>query len=163
MTSLRDALAAKRRQHATYPIPVASAAETEAAAGGLAVAERVKRAAAVGDDADRQATADAGYEQARAAFEACYHVLELEALSPDEYEALKAAHPPVDRDGDEDVDVATFRPALIAACSVGSDLTEQEWAAELSSDRWSQGERSQLYLTVLAINVQMPGGMAPKG
>jgi hypothetical protein len=50
--------------------------------------------------------------------------------------------------------------ALIAACAVDSGLTEQEWAEQLDSDLWSQGERNALFNTALELNIGTPDRQA---
>lgn len=146
MTSLREALAAKRVREAVYPIAVAD--DTEARAR-LAEAQRQKLLAGVGGKDDDDAAvkrAQRAVEEAQAAVDACYYPLRLRGIGRSELEALHAAHPaPPDTDPDVTINIRTFRPALIAACAVDSDLTAEEWAAELESERWTLGDVNALF------------------
>jgi hypothetical protein len=94
--------------------------------------------------------------QARAdkAMLACWESIRLTALPPDEYEQLKAANPPTGEelaaDKDAEWSTAALRPALLAACAEGG-LSVDEWQT-LLDERFSVGERHEIFTTALAIN-----------
>lgn len=84
-------------------------------------------------------------------FEACWQTFTLTAMEPDEYEALKSAHPPTPEQataGDE-WNRDTLRPALLEECTEG--MTAKQWAEVLATN-FAEGERQEIFTTVLAIN-----------
>lgn len=97
--------------------------------------------------------AAAAVKRAERALEDCWEKIRLTAMRPDEYEELKAAHPPTEGQLKDDPGVEynreSLRPALLAECAEG--LSAVEWAA-LLADRFSEGERQEIFTNVLAIN-----------
>lgn len=147
--NLRDALAAKRVRELVYPLAVAD--DTQARKR-LEEARARRVLAGVGKTVDEEdvKAAQAAEDQAQAEVDACYYQLRLRGVSAADMEALRASCPPPP-DADEDVtfDVEAFRPALVAACAVDSDLSAEEWAAELASDRWTVSDVASLYQSAL--------------
>jgi hypothetical protein len=81
----------------------------------------------------------------------------VRALPGDEWDALVQLHPPTPEQAAEgwEWNIATFRPALLAACvdspaDQADPLTEQEWAELLIV--MSVGERDQLYGAAFDVN-----------
>jgi len=93
-------------------------------------------------------------KRAEKTFESCWEKILLTAMPPDEFEDLKAEHPPTDeqlkKDPDLEYNKATFRPALLAACAEGGHSAE-EWQ-DMLNQQFSDGERQELFTTALAIN-----------
>lgn len=83
-------------------------------------------------------------------------VVTVRALPAPEWDALVQMHPPPDgQAGLWQWNVATFRPAALAACVVspadeGEPLTEQDWAELLA--HMTVGDRERLYGAVLDVN-----------
>ncbi|KQP81570.1 hypothetical protein [Aeromicrobium sp. Leaf291] len=75
----------------------------------------------------------------------------LRGLGSDVYDALVSEHPPTDADRAKgrDYALATFAPALVAACSL-DDMTEEDAADLIAS--LSQGESSLLFATAVEVN-----------
>jgi hypothetical protein len=149
--NLREALAAKRVREAVYPLAVEDDAEPRKR---LEEARARRILAGIGKDPEEEALAAARAEEAaaQADVDACYHPLRLRGLSAADMEALRQACPPKpgEADGDE-FDEDLFRPGLIAACAVDSDLSAEEWAEELTSDRWTLGDVATLYRLALEV------------
>jgi hypothetical protein len=85
------------------------------------------------------------------------YLVEVRALPGDEWDDLVKLHPPTEEQaarGDE-WNIATFRPALLAACVTSPDdeaqpLDAAEWARLLTV--LSVGERDQLYAAAYDLN-----------
>ena len=91
---------------------------------------------------------------AQAALDACTWRIRFQSIPSEAFTALLELHPRTpEQPSTHQWDPVTFQPALVAACAVDSDLTEQEWAAELGSERWSTGERNALFMQALAVNI----------
>lgn len=154
MTSLREALAAKRVRRDTYRVAIT---DDTAARAKLAEARQVAIlvGAAKSDDDGAKAKAQEAVEAAQAELEACYYPLQLQAIPPADFEALVSAHPPKDRDDGAQWDEAGLTPELVAASVVGDDrLTAEEWAAEFASGRWSQGDVHDLFVRCMSLNLR---------
>jgi hypothetical protein len=161
--SLREALASKRSQQTHYDLVIGDSAEPEAALQAAQAELRLARARE--SDEDSVVAARASVEEARAALQACLHRIHFQPLEPDVFEALVGAHPPTKAqraDGDT-WNATTFRPALIAACAVDSELDETDWAVELASKRWSVADRDEIFAAALAANVVPRSLSVPKG
>lgn len=92
----------------------------------------------------------------------------VRALPGDEWDALVQLHPPTERQREEGWgwNLATFRPALLAACVVTPDgeepLTEVEWAELLV--RSTVGDREALFGAAIDVNEnRWPGTDVGKG
>lgn len=163
MSAFRARLKAKKHRTTTYDMVIVEDEVADAAELNLAGAERDLRRAKVGDDEDEIAVAEAALEQARAAVKACYDTLTFRALPSHEFEALISAHEPSkeqQKKGDQ-WNTDTFSPALLAACCVDSDLSEEEWAEELAS--WSVADRNAIFSAALSANVTARSITIPKG
>lgn len=156
--TLRDRLEGKARRRHVHRIlvddPAAAGAALQDASLLLLAAERP------GADPEGLAAAQAAHAAAQAAYAACFEAVEFLALPGDEYEALVAEH--IDDDGD--LDTAAVLPHLAAACAVPQDLADATWwAGQLASDRWSAGERDDLYHALYLLNRAVPGPGPGKG
>lgn len=83
--------------------------------------------------------------------EGCWQTFTLTAMEPDQYEALKSAHPPTKEQAEagDEWNRDTLRPALLEECTEG--MTAKQWAEVLSSS-FAEGERQEIFATALAIN-----------
>lgn len=148
---LREALAKRRVKEDIYRIPI-----TDDTAARERVEEAKQKLLFTGigkanDDPDKlQAREELAAAQAE--LDACFHLLRLRAVPRADYEALVAAHPPTDPNSEKPWDKDTLLPALVAACAVDSELTEEEWAAEL--DSWSAGEQASLFKLAVNVNIK---------
>jgi len=100
------------------------------------------------------ASARRAHARALKTLEGCWETIRLTALPPDVYEELKAAHPPtaeeLKADADAEWSKASLRPALLSATAEGG-LSAEEWERILA-ERFSKGERHDIFTTALAIN-----------
>lgn len=73
------------------------------------------------------------------------------ALSPEEWDALVAAHPPTDKhkEAGSTWNNDTFPPALIAAVSLSPKLTVSQAKGLYLNPEWSPGERRELFFQAL--------------
>lgn len=152
--SLREVLSGKVRPRRTYRMALT---DPEPAQQALADAQQEARLAVVrhGSESEQAGEAAAAVAAAQVAVDACWHQIVLYALPAPRFAALMREHPPTKEGrvrGDE-WNPDTFQPALIAACAQDDDMTEQEWADELNSDRWPLGHRNALFAEALAVNV----------
>ncbi len=131
---VRDVLAAKRVRETHYMLPVADTAEAERR---FEDAWRVLLSAQQAGKAEPKTIArlERAVDKAREAYQACFHKLSFRPMDPAEFDALLSEHT-----NDEDVDWHALAPPLLAACTVDSDLSAEEWAAELASGRWSSAD-----------------------
>lgn len=160
--SIREALARKRVRRATYMLPVGDATAAEER---LAEARQALVLAGIGkDDTDpARAKAQAKVDECQAAVDACYIPLVFQGIPAADFEALVAAHPSKSDDPDDMWDKDGLAPDLVAACLTDSDMTADEWRAELASERWTRGDVDQLFLTAMSVNVKASGQALGKG
>ncbi|GAA2242488.1 hypothetical protein GCM10010401_14250 [Rarobacter faecitabidus] len=157
MASIKEQLEAKRRRTASVLIPVEDArreaSEMERAKGRLALALAEE---SQGDTSELEAELEA----AVSAWQAKHAEVVFQALGSDVYEGLLAPH--YGAGGDLDPVAAT--PVLAAACAVDEDLQDIDWwIAQVASDRWSRGERADLFTALLQLNVDGLYRSVPKG
>jgi hypothetical protein len=108
--------------------------------------------------------------QARAELEA-QHVEEftVRALPPDDWEALRALHPPTEEQRAQGWlwDASTLRPELLAASIVPADgeqaFTADEWREFARDGRVTAGEQDLLLATAIALNTRALQVGAGKG
>lgn len=119
---------------------------------------RAELAAAVQSGDEARITA------AKAALEACYVEVTIQALEPDALEKLIGKHPPTEaqekRGGVYNPD--TFPAALLAACLLDSDITEEDWLEYLNKGPLSAGEGTALFNKAWAVNYRAPDPWIPK-
>jgi hypothetical protein len=172
--SLREQLARKRAQEVVLPFPIGE--EGARAQRDVAEAEttlRLARAlAARGQDAKLDEATEA-LAKAQAALDAASVTLRFRGLSEDERDAL-ASQFPID-DVPEDVDAAkpvieANRAAIrawtfeaMAVSVIGSDLTADDWQAELTSGRWSAGDVQAIRDAIQQAYQTGPAPGIPKG
>lgn len=151
--SLRDALARKQRRTTTYEMVVEDPSDAEQAYD-RAQAEHRMTVLRHGEDSDEARAAQVRLDEAADAVRACVVPLRFGSLAAHRFEELVAEHPPTEEQAKDGAQWGeTFEVALIAACALDSDLTVEEWQAELASDYWSRANRSALFATALAANV----------
>ncbi|MFB7359667.1 hypothetical protein [Streptomyces gardneri] len=133
------------------------ATETLTICDDAAVRQRLARAKAEHDTAvalgneDSQKTTAQALEAAQAAFDEAAIVLTFQALPSPEFEALKEAHPPTEKQAEDgqSINLDTLGPALVSKSSLDG-LTVEDAASFLES--WGAGESTQLFMA--AWNVQ---------
>lgn len=160
--NLREQLAKKRARTTTETFPIGD--EGEKAAKRLTDAEQaltmLKMLKAKNQDVDLS-KAEAEYEAAVADYREHSLTLTFRGLSPDEVDALRDEFTPADG---EKVDTKAYTAALLAASVVDSDLTAEEWTAELyESGRWSDGEVVKLRHAAQDAYSESPAPGIPKG
>ena len=173
MSSLRERLRARERPSLDYELPVgdvigaqrALEAAEEAHRQALRHAARIATAenASDAEQAEAQAAVEAAREalaQAEADLAACYEHIKLTAMPPDEYEALKALHPPRPDTDDTEYNGATFPRECFLACA--TELTPEEWEPILA-ENLTYAEREDLFLLAVAVNTRLVNPALPKG
>lgn len=153
MAGLRDALGRKQRTETHFDLVVADPTEAEHA---LRVAVAEVRLARLREEPEVLAEAERVEQAAREAFDACHFRLTFVNLPPHEFEELVSEHaatPEQAKDGDP-WNRVKLAPELLARCTVDSDLTAEEWAAELASERWSAADALAVYRRALDANVK---------
>lgn len=177
MTSLREQLAKKRAHSTSLTFPLGE--EGERAKAALEEAEQGLRLAQVvskgRDDDGTVKRAEQRVKKARTAYEQVSVTISFRGLTDDERDALMSEHPATDEQVAKDkaddvpeqerssVNRKTFTPAALAIAALDSDLTEEDWATELASDRWTAGERFSLYRAVVTATNAEPAPGIPKG
>lgn len=168
MGNLRARLKNKKRRTTTYEMVVVDDQVLDVFEAALVDAQRELRRAKVAaesDDDPKVEQAEAAVERAKQELEKCRDTIVFQSLPSHEFEALISAHEPTkeqQKNGDQ-WNSETFSPALIAACCVDSDLTEDEWAEELRSERWSVADRNAIFSKALSANVTPRSVTVPKG
>ena len=167
---LRAALAAKTVYRTYFDMSVVDTEVAEKAKRDLAAFEQMRMTLMLsgGDDANNAVFLERAQEQvdqAQAAVDACYHRIWFRGLGYTEFDALVALHPPTAEQAKDKWawNPDTFNFALIAACAVDSDLTAEDWAAELDdAERWSRADRSTMINRALECNRQTMADAVPK-
>lgn len=157
--SLRQRLAHKQRRRAAWLVQVTDPDQAQARVA--AARAQLDAARAMSLDPDALDALAGEVAQAEVELAATTETVEFQALAPDEFEALLAAH----SDTTGDVDSTAMRAALAAACAVDEDLRDEQWWTEqLASGRWSKGEVDDLYyLLFTVLNYSVPRGAYTKG
>lgn len=157
--SLRERLEAKARRRVVWTVQVSDPDLAQAAAAAASAERQAGGAVGVSEGAAR--ALDEVVADTRDQVASHFERVEFEALAPEDFEALLAAH--VDEHGD--VDRPAMRAALAGACAVDEDLRDADWWAEqLASGRWSKGEVDDLYhLLFTVLNYSVPRGGYSKG
>lgn len=171
MTSLREQLARKRAHTTSLTFPLGE--QGEQAKAELDAAENAERLASIvakGEDAEQAVKrAEERTKKARRAYEKHSVTIRFRGLTEEERDALMSAHPPAEDQSDkpedeqETVNRRTFLPAALAVCALDSDLSEEDWAAELGSDRWTAGEKASLLTAVITATNAQPSPGVGKG
>ena len=131
------------RPESTFPICLAGSvyAEWEAKAAEIVKADEERKTLADGKLIRRLV---GELEEIRGRVEAQSRLFRFHALEPYAYRQMVAAHPPRD---DDDVDKAhgvnvdSFYPALVAACTVSPEMTPDRWErlrSKLSARQWDE-------------------------
>lgn len=159
--SAREALSRRRVRESRHPVWTADPTQ---ARRDLEDAKAAFTLAFVGKvpEEDHVAALSERIAQAQGALDACCEWLVFHGLDSVSFEELVQAHPPAEDANLEDAyDEATFVPALIAACCQDSDLTADEWAAELAG--LNPAERRELIDAVMEANTRTWSSALPKG
>ncbi len=165
---LRAALAAKTSLRTFHEIPIVPQEKIETAKRNLDVARQMVAATLLHDDAEVREKADQALATAQAARDACFHRIEFRGLGLDDFDALVTEHPATpaqvaDDDYDFPWDRSTFDYALLEHATVDSDLTAEEWKAELTDgERWPAPERARIINNCLAAQRQTMADAVPK-
>jgi len=160
---LRKALAKKRVREEVYRFAIA---DDTAARKKLDEANKAKLLAGIGKNTEDELSRkfEAEVDAAQAELDACYEPIVFRGISDKAFEALVAEHPPVGDDKEKAAwNVETFRPALIAACAVDADLTAEEWAEELASERWTKADLNEIFSAAVRANTRTVSEGLPKG
>ncbi|MBO4272381.1 hypothetical protein [Microbispora triticiradicis] len=177
MSDLRERLRARERPSLDYELPdgdvLGAKRAVEAAEAELRHALRrlgkastntaPENAESASDAVEAEAAVAAAREavaQAEEALDACYVHIKLTAMPPDEYEALKALHPPRPDSDDKEWNAATFPRACFLACA--TELPPEEWEPILA-ENLTHAEREDLYLLAEAVNTRLVNPAVPKG
>lgn len=168
MSPIRKALAAKTSLRTFHEIAVVDQEQIEEAQQGLDVARQLVTATLLSEDADVREKADTALREAKARRDACFHRIEFRGLPLEDFDALVQLHPATADQAKDPEHLPwnpdTFNFALLEAATVGSDLTAEDWKAELADgERWPGGEKARLINTCLQAQRQTMSDAAPKG
>lgn len=157
---LRAALSAKRGNETSFDLTVADPTEAEAE---LERVSRDLRLAQLRDD--DLAEYEAAEQAAKDTLAACFFRLRFRNMPAHEFEALVGEHEASEEDAEQGEvwDREGLTPALLAACAVDSDLTAEEWATELASERWNAADKLAVYRAALDANIKTRSAGLPKG
>lgn len=155
-----DRIKARERPSVPFKLLVVDGEQLAAAQRRLTDAATRLRQAILRDNPEKPErrkelrAARAAHKRAETKAEECWETIRLTALPPDEFEQLKAAHPPTPEDlkKDENAEWSRegLRPALLSECAEGG-LSVDEWRS-LLAERFSKGERAEIFTLALAIN-----------
>jgi hypothetical protein len=165
---LRAALAAKKVLTTYYDIPIVDRQTVDA------IVERLQEARA---DVTRYRHADEPmfvkrFKEAqeseravKAELDACFYRVTFRALKNDaQIDRLLNAYPATEEQIEKakaagtaeadlpDLDTDSFNVAYLVACILNSDLTADEWRAELWSDKWTEPDRAAIFARVHQAN-----------
>lgn len=162
---LRAALNAKTSLHTFHEVAIVPQPQIEAAKRRLDVARQLVAATLMHEDPDVRAKAEQAHDTAQTERDACFYRIEFRGLGLTEFDALVKLHPPTKEQSDNKWlwNPETFDFALLEHATVDSDLSAEEWAAELADEeRWPAPERARLVNTCLAAQRQTMADAAPK-
>lgn len=163
---LREALAKKTSLRTFYELPIVSQEQIEAAKRKLDVAHQLVAATLLHEDDEVRAKAEKAIADAQAERDACFHRVWFRGLGHNEFDALVALHPPTkEQQADQHAwNPDTFNYALLEAAGVDSDLSAEDWEAELADEsKWPAPDRARLIGSCLAAQRQTMADAVPKG
>ncbi len=159
MPGFWERLEAKQARRAQVPILVgdlqAAQQAVSIAGGALAAHEAAVKAKGKQSAADKKKHAQLTkrLEETVRAAAATVEMVDVQAMDPDEHEALCSAH----TGPTGDPDLKGLLPPLMAASCVDEELRDEEkWAELLARPIWTAGERDELRLRVLGLNQVAP-------
>lgn len=162
---LKDRLASRQRPQETFPLRMDFGSESEQAEREFAAAVAALAAARERGLPDLGALTRR-VEAARERRESFYEFLTVQALPPDEFDDLIAAHPATEEQRGKDARAVwnhtTFVPALLAAC-IDSDMTADDWAEITSKGPVATGEVGALFRAAMQVNDRTPDPTVGKG
>ncbi len=161
--SLRERIAQRARAKTSWPLRIDDTTEAQAALEAIEHEARILIGTYEADSPEIAAL-KVRLEEARVAVDACYEQVELEALTPVDFEALAAEHPAngeVGPDGEPKAWADTFGPALLLEC-VRGDLERAEWE-KLLAEELTEGEKISLINAAIILNMRSPNPGLPKG
>ncbi|MFC9085361.1 hypothetical protein [Nocardiopsis dassonvillei] len=165
--SLKDKLRGRARPTLSHRLRIASTEETTAAEAAVATARRMLTIweAQASPDEERIEQARQALAEAEAVRDECYVTVTVQALKPEDFEALYDVYPPSDSKDPKEKKEAeeAYLRALFLECVQG-DMTREDWEDVLTEDV-SAGERNELYDLGAAVNgrSRIPNGQIPKG
>lgn len=173
--SLREQLARKRAHVATFRIaPDEATAKLGAEAAEAAAMAKIAKVTKALDD-EQKAKLQAEADRLQAEYEAACLEFRFRGLSPDEWDALLSAFalPELTDEGKAELkergeeppkyDLTGFTAHLLAASAEDSDVTAEEWLAELQSGRWSKVEVAGMRAAATSATNGEPAAGIPKG
>lgn len=163
---LRAALAAKTKLRTYFDVATAPSEVVEAAKQRVDIAQQLVSATLLSPDDDVRARAQQELDKAKAGLDECFHRVWFSGLNETDFDALVALHPPTEAQAAKKWlwNSDTFNYALLEACAVDSDLTADEWEAELNdAKRWTRADKARIVAAALACNQQTMADAAGKG
>jgi hypothetical protein len=175
--SLRDDLARKRARR--VEVKFALGAEGARAEADLGEARQALQFAQLTGNADAITKAKNWISRAERTFEKHSMRIVIRGLDEEARDALASAHPATAEQMAEDsamikakkmsaddrrtLNKETWLPAALALTVVDSDITEEEWAAELADDqKWAAGEKQALFVAIVSATNEGPAPGIPK-
>ncbi len=158
--SLADALRGKQQRRISVPVLVSDQRADERAAAAARAALAALKASPASYPPEREEQLRESLEVAEAAARSHVVDVEFEAVPPAALEEMLAQHTlpdgSVDRDG--------LLPELAAACAVDVELMVVDLWREVLGERFSKGERDDLYSRLLFdLNYTVPAARLGKG
>lgn len=155
--STREILKARQPRRTHFDIVVGDG-DLAGLTAALAAAERAVTDAERVKGAGRQAAVDRAREArvaAQSAYDEQIERIYFVGLPPKQYEAVRLANQ--SPDDHDPLEMEPFILALLAACTVDSDLTAAEWATTIKD--WTAIDQSRLMSAVLSANIRpsVPG------
>lgn len=169
--SLREQLARKRAHVAIFRInPDEATDELQQRAAEAASTAKIATLTRTLDD-EQKAKLQAEADQLQAEYEAACLEFRFRGLSPDEWDALISEFTPPELTDEEKadgkkpdpIDLTLYTAHLLAASAEDSDLSADEWLAELQSGKWSKAEVEGLRATARSATLGEPAAGIPKG
>lgn len=163
---LRAALAKKTKLRTYFDLAVVPSEDVETAQQRVDIAQQLVAATLLSPDDDVRERGQTELDKAKAARAACFHRIWFSGLGETDFDALVRLHPPTPaQEADKwPWNPDTFNYALLAECAVDSDLTAEEWEAEVNdTERWSRADKARVIAAALACNQQTISDAVPKG
>jgi DNA primase catalytic subunit len=176
--TLREDLARKRAQRRQVVFPLG--ASGEGAKADLDQAKQAVQLAELAGNDDAIKRARNWVRRAQRLLDKHSVKITVRGLTEEERDTLNSAHPATDEIRAEDdaaikrkeiteddrrlLDRKSWLPAALELVAIDSDLTEAEWAAELSApEKWTVGDKQALFVAVIGATNEGPAPGVPFG
>lgn len=155
--TLREALDQMSARTAVHDLPFGPRyAEAKAR---FREADQYNAVALMGGSDDLKKSAQKARDEAKADYESQVYRVEMQSIPPAEFVALRTEFPLAE---DRELFLEPLSHHLLERCVTNGDLSADEWAAMLGSEKFNMGDANDLCVSVVNLNARSSSADVPK-